>query len=254
MSTTQHGRNAPTNRRGRTIPTQKRSLLPFYLVLGGIALIGSIMLINAFGNTQTAPSSAVTIDQIIKPFNAPVGKTADGFAYKGTPDAPVKVIEYADFQCPGCGSYARSAIAQGITKNYVETGKIQFIYHDFPLSQHPNAIPAATAARCAADQDPQQFWRMHDVLFGRQAEWSNNADPTTRFAGYAQELGLDQPAFEQCFGSGHYTQPLHDAAQAATLANVQVTPTFLVDGQLVTLNQGSELQQAIDAALAAKGQ
>lgn len=254
MKTTQQGRNAPTNRRGRTLPTKKRSLLPFYLVLGGIAIIGSIMLINAFGNTQTAPSSAVRIDQIIKPLNAPVGKTADGFAYKGTLDAPVKVIEYSDFQCPGCGSYARSATAQDITKKYVETGKIQFIYHDFPLSQHPNAIPAATAARCAADQDSQQFWRMHDVLFGRQAEWSTNADPTKRFAGYAQELGLNQGAFAQCFSSGQYTPILEQAAQAATAANVQVTPTFAVDGKLVTLNQGSELQQAIDAALAAKGQ
>lgn len=253
MSTAQRGRNTPTKQRGRTVPTKKRSLLPFYIVLGLVAVLGGIFVISQLGSTQ-APPSAVTVDQVLKPFTAPVGRTEDGFAYKGDPNAPVKVIEYSDFQCPGCGSYARSPLAQDITKNYVETGKIQFIYHDFPLEQHRNAIPAATAARCAADQDPQQFWRMHDVLFGRQGEWSNDLRPATRFTGYAGELGLDQGAFEQCFASGQYTQPLQAAAQAAIDANVQVTPTFSVDGKLVTLSDGTELQTAIDAALAAKGQ
>jgi protein-disulfide isomerase len=255
MSTTPRGRNAPNPARGRSVPTQKRSLLPFYLVLGIVAVLGGIWLINQFSNSAAAvPPSAVSVEQAIKPFDAPVGRTDDGFYYKGDPNAPVKVVEYSDFQCPGCGSYARSTIAQDITKNYVETGKIQFIYHDFPLNQHRNAIPAATAARCAGDQDPQQFWRMHDLLFNRQAEWGTDADPTRRFASYAGELGLNQSAFEQCYNSGQYTQPLQDAAAAATAAGVQATPTFAVDGQLVTLQDGTELAQAIDAALAAKEQ
>jgi len=254
MSTAQQGRNTPWQR-GRRIPTKKRSLLLFYLVLGVIAVLGGMWLITQFGTTTASvPPSAVTAEQAIKPFNAPVGRTNDGFYYKGDPSAPVKVIEYSDFQCPGCGSYARSTIAQDITKQYVETGKIQFIYHDFPLAQHRNAVPAATAARCAAEQDPKQFWRMHDLLFNRQGEWSNDKRPAQRFGGYAQELGLDRDKFDQCFASGQYTQLLQAAAQAATAANVQVTPTFSVDGKLVTLEQGTELQQAIDAALAAKGQ
>lgn len=253
MSTAQRKGKSPANARGRTVPTKKRSLLPFYMVLGLVAVLGGIFVLNQLGNTQ-APPSAVTLEQVLHPFNAPVGKTDDGFAYKGDPNAPVKVIEYSDFQCPSCGSYARSKLAQDITKQYVETGKIQFIYHDFPLNQHPNAIPAATAARCAADQDPNQFWRMHDVLFGRQGEWGTDRRPAARFAGYAGELGLDQGTFEQCFASGQYTQPLQAAAQAAITAGIPATPTFVVDGEQVSLQQGTELQQAIDAALVAKGQ
>ncbi len=254
MSTAQRGRNAPNEARRRRVPTKKRSLLPFYVVLGVIAVLGGIWLVAQLGtSTASLPPSAVSVEKAVKPFNAPVGRTDAGFAYKGDPQAPVQVIEYSDFQCPGCGSYARSTLAEDITKQYVETGKIQFIYHDFPLAQHRNAVPAATAARCAADQDPQQFWRMHDVLFNRQAEWGTDAAPARRFASYAGELGLDQGTFAQCLGSGQYTQALEQAALAAA-ASVQATPTFAVDGQLVTLQDGTELAQAIDAVLAAKGQ
>lgn len=252
MSTAQRGRPTPTNQRGRTVPTKKRSLLPFYLVLGIVAVLGSIWLITQLRNSAgSVPASAVSADQAIKPFNAPVGTTSDGFYYKGPPNAPVKVTEYADFQCPGCGVFARD-LESGITKQYVETGKVQFIYHEFPLAQHPNAVPAALAARCAGAQDPKQFWRMHDVLFHRQGEWGSDANPARRLASYAGELGLNQSAFEQCYNSGQYTQTIQQSAQTAA-ATAKVTPTFAVDGKVVTLNQGNELAQAIDAALAAKG-
>jgi protein-disulfide isomerase len=222
-----------------------------YALLGLIAVLGGIFLISRLGSTSTVQPSRITIDQAVRPFNAPVGTTPDGFYYKGNPDAPVKVIEYADFQCPGCGYFAREQEA-GFTKSYVESGKVQFIYHELPIGQHRNAIPAASAARCAGDQG--KFWPMHDALFSRQGEWSDDPQPAQRFGGYAQELGLDQSKFDQCLASGQYTQPINDAGVAAAAAGAKATPTFSVDGKLVTLEQGNELQAAVDAALAAKGQ
>lgn len=251
MSTnTRPGRPTPTSQRGRNVPTKKRSLLPLFLIVGLVVVIGGIIAAVNLGQDTTPPAeSAIPANQAIRTLNAPVGQTDDGFYYKGDPDAPVEVIEYADFQCPSCGAFFQSLRPPTHPINqYVENGQIQFIYHEFPLQQHQNAIPAASAARCAADQGPENFWKMHDLLFARQGEWPNDRNVAVRFSGYARELGIDQAAFDQCMQSGQHTEDLQAAAQAAAAAGVSGTPTFSVNGELV---RSTELQAAIDAALQA---
>jgi protein-disulfide isomerase len=214
----------------------------FYGLLGLIALVGAIALIaNLGGGGESGPFTA-------RPLNAPVGTTAEGFYYKGKPDAPVKVVEYADFQCPSCGAFARQSEA-AIDSKYVENGKIQMIYHEFPLPQHPNAIPAAEAARCAGDQG--KFWPMHDLLFARQSQWENDGNVVPRLTTYATDIGLNRDTFAQCMASGKWTNAVKQAAAAAEQVGVQFTPTFAVDGKQV---DASQLEATIDAALKAKGQ
>lgn len=248
MSTrTQRGRPTPTPQRGRNVPTRKRSLLPIFLIIGLIVVVGIIIAAVNLNNTAAPAESVIPAEQAIRPLNAPVGQTDDGHWYKGDPEASVKVIEYADFQCPACGQFWQSLRQPAHPINqYVENGQIQFIYHEFPLQGHRNAVPAASAARCAADQDPASFWKMHDLLFARQGEWSNDTNPTARFTGYAQELQLDQDAFRECLESGQHTETLQQSYDAAVAAGATATPTFSVNGELVN---SSELQAAIDAAL-----
>ena len=250
-SRTSSGRNVPSSRRGRNVPTRKRSLAPIYALVGLIALIG-IVGAALWSQNRATPieESRVPADVAIKPFDAPVGTTDDGFFYKGSPDAPVQVIEYADFQCPGCGAFARD-VEPSFTEQYVESGQVQFIYHEFPLQQHRLAVPAANAARCAGEQDPAKFWQMHDLIFHRQGEWPGDTNVAPRFSMYASEIGLDQAAFDQCMNEGRYNQQIQQAGQAATAAGATATPTFSVNGQLVS---GPELQQAVDAALQSQGQ
>ena len=228
--------------RGRAVP-QKRSRLPLLLlVLAFVALIAVAILVSSLSR-PTATVSPFTARTI----NAPVGTTPEGFAYKGSPDAPVTVIEYGDFQCPSCANFA-TQLEEQIDQRYVETGKVRFIYHDFPLPQHNHAMIAAAAARAAGEQG--KFWQMHDLLFTRQRAWSNASDIMPLLRGYADALGLDREAFEQVLDSQKYTAALEAARQAGSARGVNATPTFEVGGKLVN---SAELEAAIEAALQAKG-
>lgn len=88
----------------------------------------------------------------------------------GEEDAPIVMLEFSDFQCPFCGRFWSDTLPL-IKKNYVETGKVLFVYKDFPLTQiHAQAQKAAEAALCAREQG--KFWEYHDVLFDKQTEWA----------------------------------------------------------------------------------
>ena len=123
------------------------------------------------------------------------------------------------------------------------------ISHEFPLSQHPNAVPAAEAARCAGDQG--KIWPMHDLLFARQRQWENDGNVVPRLTTYATDLGLNRDTFAQCMASGKWTNAVKQAGAAAEQAGVRFTPTFAVDGKQV---DAAQLEATIDAALKAKGQ
>ena len=238
-------RSTRTNTRTRRVPPKaKRSpLLFFYILLGLIAVVIAIALVANLSRSATGSSTPFTP----RALNAPVGRTADGFYYKGNPNAPVKVVEYADYQCPHCGEYA-AQLEPTIDRQYVETGKIQMIYHEFPLPQFPYAMPAAEAARCAGDQG--KYWPMHDLLFAKQSEWTGASNITNSLISYAGQLGLDRNTFTQCLSSGKWAAAITAARDAGTQAGVQATPTFAVDGKQVSSDM---LQATIDAALKAKG-
>ncbi len=89
-----------------------------------------------------------------------------GSQAKGNSNAPVTLIEFADFECPFCEQFFREVEPQ-IMKDYVETGKVYFIFMNYPIFlSHPNAVKAAEAGECAAEQG--KFWEMHDLMFKSQ--------------------------------------------------------------------------------------
>jgi protein-disulfide isomerase len=212
-----------------------------------VALALGALIIGAIVVSRVAqPEEAVT-PFTARAINAPTGVTPEGYAYKGSPAAPIMVIEYGDFQCPSCAAFATQQEA-AIDRLYVETGKVRFIYHDFPLPQHNHAVIAATAARAAGEQG--KFWQMHDLLFTRQRAWSASSNIRQLLGSYAEAIGLDRQAFEQSLDSGKYTAALEASRQQAETRGVRATPTFEVDGRLV---DSSELGAAIEASLQANG-
>ncbi|MCG8346677.1 MAG: DsbA family protein [Chloroflexales bacterium] len=234
------------SQRGRRVQAAKRtqSLRIFYWVIGAVVIMGAAFLITVAvsGGFNTPEVEQITVT----PVNAPVGTTPEGFYYKGDPDAPVKVIDYSDFQCPACAAFS-GTLGQDITRDYVETGKVQFIYHDLPLSQHINSVKASEASRCAGEQD--SFWPMHDVLFARQTEWAALSSPVNQFTSYAAGIGLNRGEFESCLNSGKYTTQVAQAGQVAAQVGVSSTPSFIVNGSDPI--DSTELVAAIEAALAA---
>ncbi len=232
-----------SNQRGRRVSRNNRTLRTFYMGIAAV-LVFAIGFVGVF-------SGLGGFSREVTPVTAQMGRTADGYYYKGDPNAPVKVIEYADYECPACAEYDRN-LAPLIDRDYVNTGKIQFIYHEMPLNHiHRNAQAAAEAARCAGDQGIGNFWKMHDMIYINQDQWASLNSAQNVFASYAGQLGMDRNAFTSCMTNGTHRTAIEAAIQVAIATGVEATPTFEVNGQRVN---ASQLDGAIQAALAAAGQ
>jgi protein-disulfide isomerase len=139
----------------------------------------------------------------------------------GNPEAPLTLIEFSDYQCPYCRRFVEATLP-ALKTEYIDTGKLRYVFRDFPLDRlHPQARKAAEAAHCAGEQG--RYWAMHDVLFQHQ-----NALAMEQLQVYAQGLGLDATAFEGCLQQGIYTAAVQQDLEEGTAAGVQGTPGFFL--------------------------
>jgi len=160
---------------------------------------------------------------------------------RGPEDARVTIVEFSDFQCPFCKR------ADGVVKQVLSKypNDVRIVYRHLPLvSIHPNAMPAAEAASCAADQG--KFWEFHDLLFENQ-----KALQPEDLLGYATTVGLDTEAFQACIDAGTHRAAITADSEAAEAAGVTGTPAFFVNGVLLTGAQPpEEFYKVIEAELA----
>lgn len=166
---------------------------------------------------------------------------------EGPADAKVVLIEYGDFQCPGCG-----ALWPALEQVKSELGdKFLFVYRHFPLvSIHPNAMASHRSAEAAGKQG--KFFEMHDLLFGRQAQWSNSSNAAGIFETYAQELGLNIDQYKTDVASSEVFDKISKFMDSGTQLNLTATPSLLLNGQKID-NPASvdELKQVLEEAIAA---
>ncbi len=161
-----------------------------------------------------------------------VGFTAEGYPFRGEPNAPITMYEYSDYQCPFCARYFVQT-EPAINDNYVRTGKVRVVFRDFPIEElHPNAPAAHRSILCVAEQGADLYWAMHSKLFQTQTEWSNSSDPQPVFERLADEAGADMDAYKQCMTTAETEkQPIIDAGLAAgQQAGVTGTPSFVFVG------------------------
>jgi protein-disulfide isomerase len=162
----------------------------------------------------------------------------------------------SDFQCPFCKQW-HDASFQTVLTNYAQKGKIRLAFINFPLSIHPNAVPAAEAAMCASAQN--KFWPMHEALFAEQGQWAPLPNPSAKLETIAASIpGMDMAAWRACVAK-HATRALieadHDRWRSV---GVNSTPAFSVNGKLLTNPDGSapgagaDVVGAIEAALKAQ--
>ena len=126
--------------------------------------------------------------------------------FKGDENAPVTIVEFSDFQCPFCSRFAEQTLPQ-LQEEYIDTGKVKFVYRDLPLeSLHPNAMITHIAAECADEQG--KFWEFHDALFEKQREWQQlSAEQlTSTLTQFAGDMGLQEASFETCLSSEEMAQ------------------------------------------------
>ena len=138
--------------------------------------------------------------------------------FRGDPNAPVTLVEFSDFGCPFCSRHVQQTWPE--LDRYVESGQVKHVFRDYPIAAlHPLAFRAHEAARCAGDQD--RYWDMHGLLFLNQSEQEPD-----ELVGHAGTLGLDMPAFRQCFESEKYAQVVRDGIAEAQRLRVTATPTW----------------------------
>lgn len=157
-----------------------------------------------------------------------------GFQMLGSKDAPVTLVEFTDYQCPFCRQFHVTVFSE-LKKNYIDTGKVRFYSRDLPLDQiHPNAIRAAQAARCAAEQG--QYWTLRDLMGANPDKL--DLDNLVLEAG---SLKMDTLAFRGCIESQKYKDAVQTDLLEALKIGAEATPTFVlgkstaqgVDGELM---------------------
>lgn len=166
----------------------------------------------------------------------------------GSSSAKIWVVEISDFQCPYCKEW-HDLTYPGIRDKFVKTGKIRLAYINFPLSQHRNALRAATAAMCASVQG--KFWPMQDSLFTTQNLWGESGNPDATFEALAGKLGVNVPTWRSCLSSKSIHSLIEADMDRAKRAGVESTPSFIVGGRLIEGARPLDvMEKAINDALA----
>jgi protein-disulfide isomerase len=226
-----------------------------------IISIGAILLAFLFIYPQFKPVAEVTI---IEPEPRPQANANN----MGDPDAPVKIIEFSDYQCPFCERFSTDT-EPALVETYIATGKVYFTYRSAGNWFSANigggqteSEDAAKAAYCAGDQN--KYWEMHDMLFANVIGEDVGSFKDRRLNAIAEAAGLDMAEYKDCYSSNKYQDQVDLDFQEGVQAGVSGTPSFLLTyvdstGEEVSqLLEGAQpfsvFQQAIDAALAASGQ
>jgi protein-disulfide isomerase len=164
----------------------------------------------------------------------------------GKVDAPLTIVEFTDLQCPFCSRFHNQTFDE-IKKNYIDTGKVRFISRDFPLSIHPQAMPAAIASRCAGEQG--KFWELRTQLV-------RNASMLTPeyIKSSATNLKLNMADFQKCVDAGNYTAAVQSDMREGSGVGVTGTPSFVLgktgkDQLEGTLIVGAQPYAAFEAAI-----
>src|SRR5687768_15578874 len=140
---------------------------------------------------------------------------------KGDRKARLVLVEFSDFQCSFCARFVRETLPE-IEKDYIKTGKLKYVFRDFPItSAHKDAFKAAVAAGCALDQG--KYWEMHDRLFENQAAFT-----VYNLTQSAEAIGLNKQTFQQCLNNNEYATEVQNDFADGTRAGVNQTPFFFL--------------------------
>jgi|SRR3989344_2216330 len=207
---------------------QNNYTLPLAIIIAAVFVSGAIFYsrggFNFFNLAKTdvgADQNGISSDLLDAV--RPVG--ADDHIF-GNADAPVKIIEYSDFECPFCKDFHKTM--KQITDEYKDSGKAVWVYRHFPIDElHPiKARKEAAASECAAEFSNDVFWKYADKIF--ETTPSNNQIDLAILPLLAQEIGLDKGKFESCLESGRYDKHVDDDYKNALATGGNGTPWTIV--------------------------
>src|SRR5450432_1782184 len=165
----------------------------------------------------------------------------EGVPMLGSKDAPLTIVEYTDYQCPFCQRFHVTAFTD-LKKNYIDTGKVRFYSRDLPLDFHPNAMRAAMAARCAAEQG--QFWKLRDVMGANPDKLDMD-----HIAGFATDLKMDTKTLRACVESEKYKNVVQTDVLEAMKIGASGTPTFVIGKSTANGVEGEVMEGAMPLSM-----
>ena len=222
-----------------------------YVILSaiGIAIVAAVVGISLSSGAPDRMASSTEMQKTETQSNSVLDMFSGGSPVLGSPDAPVTMVEFGDYQCMNCNRYFRNT-EHVILQNYVETGKLKIIFVDFAFIG-PDSFPAAQAAHCANDQG--KYWEYHDETY---SNWNGE---NTGWAGiynlkrFASNIGLVQNSFNQCLDSEKYAKKVEANTELGHKIGVTGTPTFFIfdsEGEatkIVGAQPYSSFEQVLDS-------
>jgi protein-disulfide isomerase len=211
----------------------QKHTIPLAIVIAGLMISGAIYLGGSKGpslsNKQTNPSQEIVLAKI----------SSEDHIY-GDPNAPIKVIEYSDTECPFCKVFHNTMTE--VVDSY--GGKVAWVYRHFPITQlHSKAMKEAEATECAAEQGGNtMFWRYVGKIY--ETTGSNDTLDPAELPRIAGDLGLDVSAFNTCLSSGKYTQAIQKSVEDAIKAGARGTPYSVIvtkDDKKIVINGAEQL-------------
>lgn len=206
---------------------------------------------NALKSLATALSLVVGLLTALPAAQAQLASTQEALSEMsiGSPDAPVTLHEYSSLTCPHCADF-HTGVVPDIKKNYVDTGKVRIVFHDFPLDNL--AFAAAMIARCAG---PKRHFELYDRLFHTQSNWARSDKPRDALVAIARFSGLTSDDVTACLNNNDLAQSIQLSAQnSQDLYDIKSTPTFIMDGKTVVGGLSyDDFSDLLDKSLKAKG-
>lgn len=198
------------------------SLNRFYLLLAGLVAIGGVVL---FVLSRRPTSPAIPVAVAVQPAD-----TAGFPGYVLGPDSgAVEIVEFADYECPACQVFDQVEFPY-VRDRLVATGKVRFVYRDYPLDQHRWSRFAAHAAACANAEG--KFWELHEAIYRTQSEWAGSRSAGARFRDLARDVGVNLAAYDACMNSLQYAGRIQAMLDLGVRLGVNATPTFVIGGRL----------------------
>jgi protein-disulfide isomerase len=187
--------------------------------------------------TKKSPVEVYLAKPTLPVFDAVAGDAP----FKGGADAKVTIVEYSDFQCPFCSKGAD--VVNALAKKY--GNKIKIAFKHYPLPFHTQAKGAAMASMCANEQDVKFFWKMHDAMFADQSKLDKDNLLAT-----AKKAGVKEAEFKACLDAEKYKGKVEANMAEGQALGVKSTPTFFVNGKLISGAQPVEVfSEVIDTEL-----
>lgn len=189
------------------------------IIVAGLLIAGAILYNSGFSNKNNQANVKESLGGKTEISVSPI---SDSDHVLGDKNAPVKIFEYSDLECPYCGKFQDTMLNE-IKADYIDTGKVAWVYRHLPLSIHPNAEKKAEASECVAELGGNDaFWKFADELF------KNEGIKISELSGIAKSLGIDEKSFSSCVDSGKYASKIATEAAEGTKNGAEGTPFSLV--------------------------